>query len=174
MYVESTLHSLCSPAVLRAVLHAAHAGWWSRIVAAAKQQQQVHGIIRWRPPCQFITQLMVTLMTATNDTNRPVLIPTHPSKSPPKGASVAADIFSLVTFSEGSCCPVFCSGKLPVLPDNYSASSPSFSLSSASSALDWASCALTQRFISFTLTLTRSTSSQCADAKKVTYIKILL
>ena len=31
--------------------------------------------------CQFITKLMVTLMTATNDTNRPGIDPTHPRKS---------------------------------------------------------------------------------------------
>ena len=61
---------------------------FSRTVLWSQAKQQVHGFIRWRLRCccQFITKLMVTLMTATNDTNRPVLIQTHPCKSPTQGA----------------------------------------------------------------------------------------
>ena len=116
------------------------------------KQQQVHGFIRWllRCCCQFITKLMVTLMTATNDTNRPVLIQTHPRKSPTQGAlpSNHLHLLQILRFLQTSQ-PVFLAPKLPVVcaRDNYSTSCRPFYASSASSSLDWASCALTQRFI---------------------------
>ena len=68
----------------RAAAAGAAAGADGIVECGEAKQQQVHGFISWWPPCQFITQLMVTLMTATNDTNRPVLIPTHPVNHPAK------------------------------------------------------------------------------------------
>ena len=82
------------------------------------KQQQVHGFIRWRLRCccQFITKLMVTLMTATNDTNRPVLIQTHPRKSPTQGAlpSNHLHLLQILRFLQTSQ-PVFLAPKLPVV-----------------------------------------------------------
>ena len=63
-----------------------------------------------RLACQFITQLMVTLMTATNDTNRPVSIPTHPRKSPGKGALHLPP--SLWLLFRGRCSLVFLCGQI--------------------------------------------------------------
>ena len=66
--------------------------------------------------CQFITKLMVTLMTATNDTNRPVLIQTHPRKSPTQGAlpSNHLHLLQILRFLQTSQ-PVFLAPKLPVV-----------------------------------------------------------
>ena len=127
---------------------------FSRTVLWSQAKQQVHGFIRWRLRCccQFITKLMVTLMTATNDTNRPVLIQTHPRKSPTQGAlpSNHLHLLQILRFLQTSQ-PVFLAPKLPVVcaRDNYSTSCRPFYASSASSSLDWASSALTQGFILF-------------------------
>ena len=70
-----------------------------------------------------------------------------PSKSPPYKQIALLQTSSLWWLFGGGCSLVFLVGKLLVVPDNYSTSSQPFSASSASSSLDWASCALTQRFI---------------------------